>query len=84
MENKTVPLSDVRLTGVPLGRETIRPAKPQKTIQDWLLEDNQRNEFKRDVEQMKRDVDAAIFMLRISGGLLSLVFIMQMLLWFAG
>lgn len=61
----------------------IRPSKPEpKSVEDWLRADHQRNEYQRDVEQIKRDVRSMNFWLQIGVSLLALVFVMQLIMRF--
>ena len=63
----------------------IRPGKPKpKSVEDWLRADHQRNEYQRDVEQIKRDVRSMNFWLQIGVSLLALVFVMQLITRFWG
>lgn len=63
----------------------IRPGKPEpKSVEDWLRADHQRNEYQRDVEQIKRDVQSLSFWLRIGVSLLALVLMMQLIIRFWG
>lgn len=59
----------------------IRPNEP-KSVEDWLRADHQRNEYQRDVEQIKRDVRSMNFWLQIGVSLLALVFVMQLIMRF--
>ncbi|WP_298978449.1 hypothetical protein [uncultured Psychrobacter sp.] len=63
---------------------SVRPAKKPKSIDDWLRADHQRNEYQRDVEQIKRDVQSLSFWLRIGVSLLALVLMMQLIIRFWG
>lgn len=63
----------------------IRPGKTEpKSVEDWLRADHQRNEYQRDVEQIKRDIQSVSFWLRIGVSLLALVFVMQLIIRFWG
>lgn len=61
----------------------IRPGKPEpKSVEDWLRADHQRNEYQRDVEQIKRCVDRLYLGLCVAIGLLVSMFaLLLLLLW---
>ena len=63
--------------------ESIEPAKPKKKmrVEDWLRADHQRNEYQRDVEQIKRCVDRLYLGLCVAIGLLVSMFALLLLLW---
>lgn len=65
---------------------SIEPAKPKKqmSVEDWLRRDHQRNEYQRDIEQIKRDVRSMNFWLQIGVSLLALVLMMQLIIRFWG
>lgn len=64
--------------------KSVEKQEHQRSIQDYLRKNHERNELKRDVAQMKRDVDAVHMWTRVGVAMLVLVFAMQMLLWIAG
>lgn len=64
---------------------SVEPAKPKKhkSVEDWLQADHQRNEYQRDIEQIKRRMDRLHLWLWVASGLLTLVFFMQQIIFFA-
>lgn len=65
---------------------TLRDAKPrkQKTIDDWLRADHQRNDMQRDVERLKQDMHQLQLTLFIAVILIVLMLSVLLLLWFSG
>lgn len=65
---------------------SVEPAEPkkQKSIEDWLRGDHERNEYQRDIKQIKRDTQSINFWLRIGVSLLALILMMLLIMWFWG
>lgn len=65
---------------------SVEPAKPKKhkSVEDWLRADHQRNEYQRDIEQIKRDVRSMNFWLQMGVSLLVLILMMLLIIRFWG
>ena len=70
------------LSGNPMPTSNIGHNK-HKSVDDWLRTDHQRNEYQRDIEQIKRRMDRLHLWLWVASGLLALVFFMQQIIFFA-
>lgn len=71
------------LSGNPMPTSNIRHDK-HKSVDDWLRTDHQRNEYQRDIEQIKRDVRSINFWVQIGVSLLVLILMMLLIIRFWG
>lgn len=58
----------------------IRPNKEQRSVEDWLRADHQRNEFRNDVEQIKCRMDRLYRLLCIEVSLVAAIIILQLII----
>lgn len=65
-------------------KSELASIKKGDSIEGWLHRDHQRNEYQRDIEQIKRDTQSTNFWLRIVVSLLALVLMMQLIIRFWG